>query len=79
MTSSRRSKVYHLVDRLIQLILTLLVSMTNTEWAFSVMKLVKTRFHNKMNDDFLADNLVVYVKKKIDMNFTINMIMDKFY
>jgi hypothetical protein len=53
--------------------------MTNTEWAFSVMKLVKTRFHNKMNDDFLADNLVVYVKKEIDMNFTTNMIMDKFY
>jgi hypothetical protein len=43
------------------------------------MKLVKTRFHNKMNDDFLADNLVVYVKKEIDMNFTTNMIMDKFY
>jgi hypothetical protein len=32
-----------------------------------------------MNDDFLADNLVVYVKKEIDMNFTTNMIMDKFY
>jgi len=30
-------------------------------------------------DDFLADNLVVYKKKEIVMDFTIDMIMDEFY
>jgi hypothetical protein len=40
---------------------------------------VKTRLPNKI-DDFLADNLVAYIEKKIVIDFTIeHMIMDEFY
>jgi hypothetical protein len=68
-----------LVDRLIRLVLTLPVSTTTTERAFSAMKHVKTRLRNRMEDEFLADNLVVYIEKEIAKNFTVEMIMDEFY
>ncbi|TYH19738.1 hypothetical protein ES288_A05G376200v1, partial [Gossypium darwinii] len=34
----------------------------NTERAFSMMKIVKTNLRNKMEDEFLIDNLVVYIE-----------------
>jgi hypothetical protein len=43
------------------------------------MKLVKIRLCNKINGDFLAGNLVIYIEKDIAMNFTTYMIMDEFY
>jgi hypothetical protein len=57
-------------------VLTLLVSTATTERAFSAMKHVKTRLRNRMEDEFLADNLVVYIEKEIAKNFTVEMIMD---
>ena len=59
--------------------LTLPVSTTTTERAFSAMKLLKTRLRNRMADEFLADNMIVYREKEIAGNFTIEMIMDEFY
>ena len=76
---SGKSKIYFLIDRLIRLVLTLLVFTATTERAFSVMKLLKTRLRNKMEDEFLADNMIVYIEKEIAGNFTIEMIMDEFY
>jgi hypothetical protein len=43
------------------------------------MKIVKTRFRNRMDDDFLANYLIVYIVKEIIKRFTINMINDNFY
>jgi hypothetical protein len=43
------------------------------------MKIVKTRFHNRMEDNFLANYLIVYIEKEITERFTINMIIDDFY
>jgi len=50
-----------------------------TERAFSVIKIVKTRFHNRMEDDFLTNYLIVYIEKEIVERFTIDMIIDDFY
>jgi len=44
-----------------------------------VMKIVKTRFHNRMEDDFLANYLIVYIEKEIVERFKIDMIIDDFY
>jgi len=44
-----------------------------------VIKIVKTRFHNRMDDDFLANYLIVYIEKEIVERFTIDMIVDDFY
>ncbi|KAK4579718.1 hypothetical protein RGQ29_029397 [Quercus rubra] len=76
---SRKSKIYFLIDRLIRLVLTLPVSTATTERAFSAMKLLKTRLRNRMEDELLADNMIVYIEKEIAGNFTIEMIMDEFY
>ena len=76
---SRKSNIYFLIDRLIRLVLILPVSTSTTNRAFSAMKLLKTRLRNRMEDGFLADNMIVYIEKEIAGNFTIEMIMDKFY
>ena len=68
-----------MIDRLIRLVLTIPISTATTERAFSAMKLLKTRLRNRMEDEFLADNMIVYIKKEIARNFTIEMIMDEFY
>ena len=75
----KKSKIYFLIDRLIRLMLTLPVSTATTERVFSVMKLLKTRLRNKMEDKFLVDNMIVYTEKEIAGNFTIEMIIDEFY
>ncbi|XP_071713093.1 uncharacterized protein [Rutidosis leptorrhynchoides] len=73
-----KCEVYSLIDRLIRLILTLPVSTPTTERAFSAMKLCKTRLRNKMSDEFLADNLVVYIEKDIAERFDSKAIIDEF-
>jgi hypothetical protein len=52
------------------LVLTLPVSTATTGRAFSAMKLVKSRLQNKMEDDFLRDYLIIYIKKEIAIEFT---------
>ncbi|KAL4588442.1 hypothetical protein LXL04_001332 [Taraxacum kok-saghyz] len=69
---------YYLVDRLIRLVLTLPVSTATIERAFSAMKIVKNRLRNKMDDDFLADNLVLYIEKDIAKIFSLDSILDDF-
>ncbi|XP_030949699.1 zinc finger protein 862-like [Quercus lobata] len=76
---SGKSKIYFLIDRLIHLVLTLPVSTATTERAFSTMKLLKTRLRNRIEDELLADNMIVYIEKEIAGNFTVEMIMDEFY
>ena len=49
------------------------------ERAFSAMKIVKTKLRNRMEDDFLVNYLIVYIKKEIVEKFTIDMIIDYFY
>ena len=67
-----------LMNRLIRLVLTLPVSTATTEHASSVMKLVKTRLRNKMEDGFLRDCLVTYIEKEIAVGITTNAIIDEF-
>ncbi|XP_041001692.1 uncharacterized protein LOC121247402 [Juglans microcarpa x Juglans regia] len=79
LTISEKSKIYYLIDRLICLVLTLPVSTATTERVFSAMKLIKTRLRTRMEDEFLANHLLVYIEKEIAKNFTSEMIMDEFY
>jgi len=71
-------KIYPLVDKLIRFILTLPVSTATTEWAFLAMNIVKIRLCN-MEDDFLANYLIVYIVKEITERFTIDTIIGYFY
>ncbi|XP_015955548.1 uncharacterized protein LOC107479943 [Arachis duranensis] len=73
-----KSRTYHMVDRLIRLVLTLPVSTATTERTFSAMKIVKTRLRSKIADEFLADNLVIYIEKELAAIFDTNSIIDDF-
>ncbi|XP_073119620.1 uncharacterized protein [Henckelia pumila] len=79
LTESERSKVYVMLTRLIHLVLTLHVSAATTERAFSAMKHVKTSLRNKMEDDFLADCLTLYIERDLAKDIDVDSIIDEFY
>ena len=79
LVETEKSTIYTLVDRLIRLILTLPVSIATTGRAFSAMKIIKIRLRNQMEDDFLANYLIIYVEKEIAERFTIDIIINDFY
>jgi hypothetical protein len=54
------------------------VSTATTERAFSAIKIVKTRLRNKMEDEFLANSLVVYIEREIAESFNLDSILDDF-
>jgi hypothetical protein len=70
---------YHLIDRLIRLVLTLLVSTTITERAFSAMKHVKTVLRNKIEEEFLSDSMMIYIEREIVEDIDLDSIIDVFY
>ena len=61
-----------------QLILVDLVSTIFTERAFSAMKIVKTQFRNKIEDDILRNLLVIYIEREIAEKIIVDTIIDKF-
>ena len=78
LVKTRRSTVYQLIFRVIELVLTLLVSTATTERSFSAMKIIKTRLRSKMEDDFLSDSLIVYIKKETAEKLSTKSIIDNF-
>lgn len=78
LNTTGKADTHYLVDRLIRLILTLPVSTATTERSFSAMKLIKTRLRNKMEDDFLADSMMLYIEKEIADQFSTDSIIDEF-
>lgn len=70
---------YNLIDRLIRLVLTLPVSTATTERSFSAMKHVKTVLRNKMEEDFLADSMMLYIERDLVEDIDSNSIIDEFY
>ncbi|XP_071933013.1 uncharacterized protein [Coffea arabica] len=78
LVKTRKSVIYSLIDRLIRLVLTLPVSTAITEWAFSIMKIIKTNLQNKMEDNFLNDCLTVYIEKEVAKKFSSDSIIDEF-
>ena len=75
---TRNSEHYKLVYRMVRLVLTLPISTITTEWAFLAMKVVKTDIRNKMENDFLTDSLMLYIKKDIALTFSLDSIVDDF-
>ena len=63
---------------MVRLVLTLPVSTATTKRAFSVMKVVKTNFRNKIENDYLMDSLILYIEKDIASTFSFDSIVDDF-
>jgi hypothetical protein len=73
-----KSHAYILIDRLIRLVLTLPVSTTTTERAFSAMKIIKTSLRNKMGNEFLLDCMIIHIEKEIAEKIDSSSIIDDF-
>jgi len=79
LAETNKSQHYHLIDRLICLVLTLSVFTATTERTFSAMKHVKTVLHNKMEEEFLADSMMIYIKRELVEDIDLDSIIDEFY
>ena len=62
LTETNKSQHYHLIDMLIHLVLTLLVSTATIEQVFSAMKHVKTMLRNKIEEEFLTNSMMIYIE-----------------
>ncbi|XP_070670838.1 uncharacterized protein [Malus domestica] len=65
MVETRMHQIFNYVYLLITLSLVLPVATTSVERAFSVMNIVKGPLRNKMEDQWLSDNLLVYIERDI--------------
>jgi hypothetical protein len=73
-----RHATYNLIDRLLRLLVTLPVSTASAERAFSTLKIIKTRLHNKMEDDFLANILLVNIEREITEKYSYEDVLAHF-
>jgi len=78
LVATERNKIYFLIDRLLRLIMTLPVSTATTERSFSAMKIIKTRFRNKMGSGFLNDTMAVYIEREISASISSESVIDDF-
>ena len=68
-----------MITRLIHLVLTLHVSTATSERAFSIIKLLKITLCNRMNDDFLADCITLYIEIKLTFTTDVDFVIDEFF
>ena len=73
-----RHRTSNMIDRLLRLLLTLPVSTASAERVFSILKITKTRLRNKMEDEFLANNLVVHIEGEIARDYSYEDIITDF-
>jgi len=78
LTTTKKSEVYYLIDILLRLIMTLPVSTTTTERSFSAMKIIKNKLRNKMEAEFLASTMIIYIERDIATSFSSDSIIEDF-
>ena len=79
LAETNKSQHYHLIDRLIRLVLTLPVFTTTIDRTFSAMKHVKTVLLNKIKEEFLADSMMIYIERELVEDIDSDSIIDEFY
>ncbi|KAL5765245.1 hypothetical protein ACOSQ2_017839 [Xanthoceras sorbifolium] len=77
LVQSKRLQHYFLINRLLRLVLTLPISTATTERAFSAIKLIMTSIHNKMEQEFLTNSMVIYIEKEIADAIDSDFVIDK--
>ncbi|KAM2249533.1 hypothetical protein ACFXTI_004163 [Malus domestica] len=78
LVETKRDRHYPLVYLLVKLALILSVATASVERAFSVMKIVKNPHRNRMGDQWLNDNLVVYIEKEVYDNINNDVVIRRF-
>ncbi|XP_028093165.1 uncharacterized protein LOC114293326 [Camellia sinensis] len=78
MVETGRDKIYPLVYLLLTLVLILPVATATVERVFLAMTIVKNRLWNRMGDEWINDNLVVYIEREIFDVIDNDTIMERF-
>ena len=78
MVETKKHVVYPLVYLLVTLALILPVATATVERVFSAMKIVKTRLRNRMGDQWMTNNLIVFIEKDIFDCIDNDVIMQRF-
>jgi len=78
LATTKKSEVYYLIDRLLRLIMTFLVSTATTKKSFFAMKIIKNKLRNKMEAEFLASTMIIYIERDIATNFSSDSIIEDF-
>ncbi|CAN0900384.1 Zinc finger MYM-type protein 1 [Linum grandiflorum] len=78
LVTRRLEEQYTMICRLIRLLLTLPVSTSTTERAFSAMKFVKNDLRTKMADGFLADSLLMFIERDYTRQLDVESTIDEF-
>lgn len=79
LAETNRSEHYNLIDMLICLVSTLRVFTVTTERSFSAMKNVKYALHNKMEEEFVTNSLIVYIERELAESINFDSVIDEFY
>ena len=79
LNETNKSQHYHLIDKLIGLILTLSTYIATIKRVFSAIKHVKTMFCNKIKDEFLAYFMMIYIERELAEDIDSDSIIDEFY
>ena len=74
----KKNVSYPLVYSLVTLTLILLVATAIVERAFSAMNIIKNRLRNKIEDQWMNDCVVTYIKKDIFKTIKCEEIMQRF-
>jgi hypothetical protein len=78
MVETEKHLVFPLIYKLIELALLLLVSMASVERAFSAMKIIKSKFHNNMNNVWFNNLMICYTEREIFKNLEDDAIIKHF-
>ena len=78
LVKTKKDKVYALLYLLVTLALTLPVATATVERAFSAMNIIKTPLCNRMEDQWMNDNMVVYIEKEVLGSIDNDTIMKRF-
>jgi len=78
LATTKKFEVYYLIDRLLRLIMTLPVSTSTPERSFSAIKIIKNKLRNKMETEFLASTMIIYIERDIATSFSSDSIIEDF-
>jgi hypothetical protein len=78
MVETGKQLCYHLVYRLLKLVLVLPVATATVERCFSAMKVIKTYLRNRIGDEHLSNTLIGYVEKEEMRKVSNKAVVDRF-
>ena len=78
MVSKKKDILYPLIYLLSKLVLTLPIATVTVERCFSTINIVKTKLRNRIDDHWMNDTLITYIKNDVFDSISDMVIMQRF-